>query len=490
MNRREFIRTTTVSATALAAQSYLPLLAAEAKKAPAQGAHARPNVVLLFIDDLGYGDTGPFGCTDIPTPNIDRLAKEGTTLTQAYVTNPPCCPSRCSLMMGMYGQHFGKYGMSRGLPIPEDKPTLAEFLRDNGYVTGQVGKWDIGSKLQGPSARGFMEVAESPPRVGQGAKAKGARFLYETKDGKTGWLTEFDGDKLIEFIDRNRTKDPSAGSRQGKPFFMYWSPLAVHSPHKNVPERLAARTTAPKNRRKLGGGIVSVDDQVGKLLTCLDKHKLRETTLIILSSDNGPNPAEGGTATPYRGGKGAGTQQIGWTLSPTIMSWPGVIPEGRRFGGMSCTFDFYATIAAAAKIPAPKHLDGVDLIPYLRGEKPGSPHEYVFWLNNQPDDAPRRHLVAARWKQWRLYRQHESAPWQLFDLVKDPREEKNVADKFPKVVKGMAAEYARWKSTHVPPPEPPMTNVKNPGPIIPRGYGWVISDGRLRPWQGGVSSDR
>jgi len=473
MDRRGFIKTTTVSAAALAAQSYLPLLAAEAKKAPAQAASDRPNVILLFIDDLGYGDTGPFGCKDIPTPNIDRLAKEGTTLTQAYVTNPPCCPSRCSLMMGMYGQHFGKYGMSRGLPIPEDKPTLAEFLRDNGYVTGQVGKWDIGNKLQGPSARGFMEVAETPPRVGQGAK--GARFLYKTEEGKTGWLTEFDGDKLIEFVDRNRTKE--------KPFFMYWSPLAVHSPHKNVPERLAARTTAPEDRRKLGGGIVSVDDQVGKLLDYLDKHKMREDTLIIFSSDNGANPNEGGSSAPYRGGKHKGTQQIGWTLSPTIMSWPGVIQQGKRFGGLSCTFDFYATIAAAAGIPAPEHLDGVDLVPYLRGEKQGSPHEYVFFLNNDPDDSKHRHFVAVRWQQWRLYRKRDADPWQLFDLVKDPREEKNVADKLPNVVRGMAAEYARWKSTHVPPPEPPMTNVKNPGPITLRGYGWVISDGRLRPWQ-------
>ena len=145
---------------------------------PALIAADRPNVILLFIDDLGYGDTGPYGCTDIPTPNIDRLAKEGITFTQAYVTNPPCCPSRSSLMMGMYGQHFGKYGMSRGLPIPEDKATLGECLRDNGYVTGQVGKWDLGNKLQGPSARGFMEVAENPPRV------DGARFVYKTKEGK------------------------------------------------------------------------------------------------------------------------------------------------------------------------------------------------------------------------------------------------------------------------------------------------------------------
>lgn len=102
-------------------------------------ADSKPNVVLMFIDDLGYGDTGPFGCEDIPTPHLDQLAKEGVVLTQSYITNPPCCPSRTSLMMGMYGQHFGKYGMSRGLPIPDDKPTLAEFMRNNGYVTGHIG---------------------------------------------------------------------------------------------------------------------------------------------------------------------------------------------------------------------------------------------------------------------------------------------------------------------------------------------------------------
>ena len=198
-----------------------------------KSAESRPNVILLFIDDLGYGDTGPFGCTDIPTPNIDRLAKEGVVFTQAYVTNPPCCPSRCSLLMGMYGQRFGKYGMARGLPIPEDKPTLAEFMRDNGYITGQIGKWDVGTKFQGPSARGFMEVAELPPRI-----TEGNHFLCKTEDGEVVWITEIDGDNLVEFVNRNRTKD--------KPFFMYWSPLAVHSSHRDIPEHFAARTTAPK----------------------------------------------------------------------------------------------------------------------------------------------------------------------------------------------------------------------------------------------------
>lgn len=422
-----------------------------------------PNVILLFIDDLGYADTGPFGAKDIPTPHIDRLAREGVVLTQAYVTNPPCCPSRASLMMGMYGQKFGKYGMSRGLPIPKDKPTLAEFLRDHGYVTGQVGKWDLGDRSQGPFSRGFMEVAEFPP------KAHGDKVRYRAKDknGKPAWLTNLDGDRLVEFVKRNKEK----------PFFMYWSPLAVHSPHNNVPKKLADRTTAPPNRRKLGGGIVSVDDQVGKLLACLEKNGLREKTLVILSSDNGANPAEGGSSAPYRGGKGKGTQQIGWTLSPTIMSWPGVIPKGKRFKGMSCTLDFFATIAAAAGIEAPKHLDGVDLLPYLRDEKKGSPHEILYWLNNQPDDAPRRHLVAVRWKQWRLYRQREKDPWQLFDLVKDPQELSNVAKEFPKVVEQMAARHAEWKKSHVPPPKiENVTGKSNP----PTGHGWVIGDGRLK----------
>ena len=117
----------------------------------------RPNVVLIYIDDLGYGDIGVYGCKDIPTPNIDRLAAEGVRCTASYITNPPCCPSRCSLIMGQYGQRFGKYGMSRGLAIPEDRPTLARFMADNGYVTGQIGKWDIGTKAQGPLQVGFTE---------------------------------------------------------------------------------------------------------------------------------------------------------------------------------------------------------------------------------------------------------------------------------------------------------------------------------------------
>jgi len=454
MDRRRFLRNTGAAVVAAGLSPF---------RALAQGGSgSKPNVVIMFIDDLGYGDTGPFGCKDIPTPHIDRLAEEGVVCTQSYITNPPCCPSRCSLIMGMYGQHFGKYGMSRGLPIPEDRPTLAEFMRDNGYVTGQVGKWDIGTKLQGPSVRGFMEVAHKPPK-GR------SKYVCVKEDGDTAWLTDVNGDQMVEFIDRN----------QEKPFFMYWSPEAVHSSHADTPARLMNRTSAQGKRRKLAGGIVSVDDQVGKLLEVLEKHKLRDKTLVIFSSDNGANPGEEGSSAPYRGGKGKGTQQIGWTLIPTVISWPGTVPKGKRYDGLSCTLDFYATIAAASGRPAPKHLDGVDLVPYLRGDMKGDAHEYVFWLNNEPGDAPRRHLVAVRWKHWRLFKYKEADAWQLFDLVKDPREEKDVAGKHPNVVARMAAHHEKWTKTLVPLgriPELPKVS-----PQIPTGHGWVISNGNLKP---------
>ena len=302
--------------------------------------------------------------------------------------------------MGQYGQRFGKYGMSRGLPIPEDRPTLAKFMTDNGYVTGQIGKWDIGSKNQGPLEVGFTEVAQKPP------KKKGSKYLCTNEQGKTQWLTDYDGDNMVKFIERNKAK----------PFLLYWSPEAVHSSNKEAPARLTERTRAKGKRSTLAGAIVSVDDQVGKLLKTLEKHDLRKNTLVIFSSDNGANLGEGGSSAPFRGGKGDGTQQEGWVRVPTVFSMPGVIPEGKEYDGLIANFDFYSTIAATVGLPIPKHCDGVNLLPFLNDKKKGDPHEYLFWLNNEPGDAVRRHLIAVRWKHWRLYKKYDKDPWQLFDL--------------------------------------------------------------------------
>ncbi len=427
---------------------------------------SQPNIVLIYIDDLGYGDLGCYGCRDIPTPNINRLAKEGVRFTASYITNPPCCPSRCSMIMGQYGQRFGKYGMSRGLPIPEDRPTLARLMADNGYVTGQIGKWDIGSKRQGPLETGFMEVARKPPRKSPAngkLDRKSSKYFCINKAGETQWLTDYDGDNVVEFIERH----------EKKPFFLYWSPEAVHSSNQDAPASLTRRTKAKGKRSKLAGAIVSVDDQVGKLLDVLEKRGLRRNTLVIFSSDNGANGGEEGSSAPYRGGKGQGTQQEGWVRVPTIFSMPGVIPSGEDYHGLVANFDFYSTIASVAGLTIPSHCDGVDLVPYLNGKKKGDPHEYLFWLNNEPGDAVRRHLVAVRWKDWRLYRKYEKDPWKLFNLRSDPREEKDVAASNPQVVRQLSAKHAAWVKTLAPLGKIPEE--ERGGGRVSEGHGWVYA---------------
>jgi arylsulfatase A-like enzyme len=453
---------------------------ASAAEPPHSGQAERvPNVVLIYIDDLGYGDLGCYGCKDIPTPNIDTLAAEGVRFTASYITNPPCCPSRCSLMMGQYAQRFGKYGMSPGLPIPEDGPTLARFLRDRGYATGQVGKWGIGTRRQGPLQVGFTEVAKIPPkkkytkkelarlpenlRKSVARKAGRSKYFCVNEAGETVWLTDYNGDSMVNFVERH--KDES--------FFLYWSPEAVHSPSVEAPVRLMDRTQARGKRRKLAGAIVSVDDQVGKLLRALQKHALRKNTLVIFSSDNGANGREGGSSTPYTGGKGKGTQKEGWVRVPTIFSMPGTLPEGKQHDGLIANFDFYSTIAALAGGPIPAHCDGVDLFPYLKGERTDDAHEYLFWLNNEPGDAVRRHLIVVRWKDWRLYKKYEKDRWQLFDLKSDPREERDLAAKHPDIVKRMAAQHAAWATTLAPLGKIPQ--IRDAAPVIPTGHGWAYT---------------
>ena len=445
----------------------------------------KPNVVLIYIDDLGYGDLGCYGCKDIPTPNIDRLAKEGVRCTASYITNPPCCPSRCSLMMGQYGQRFGKYGMSRGLPIPEDRPTLARYLRDHGYVTGQIGKWDVGTKRQGPLDVGFMEVRKKAPqkkytnkelanlpealRKRIATKNGLSKYFCVNEEGDTVWLTDYDGDSMVNFVERHKAE----------PFFLYWSPEAVHSFNTEIPDRLTARTSAPNSRKKLAGAIVSVDDQIGKLLDALHQHGLRKNTLVIFSSDNGANGSEGGSSTPYTGGKGQGTQKEGWVRVPTIFSMPGALPEGKQYDGLVANFDFYSTVASVASVAGekiPGHCDGVDLIPYLRGERTGDAHEYLFWLNHEPGDAIRRHLIAVRWRDWRLYRKYDKDAWELFDLKSDPREEHDIASKHPDVVKQLAEQHTTWSRTLAPVGEIP--NIRAGEPIIPTGHGWAFASAK------------
>ncbi len=413
----------------------------------------KPNVVILFIDDLGFGDLGCFGNKRIPTPNIDSLANKGVRCTMSYITNPPCSPSRCSLITGMYAQRFGKSGMARGLPIPDDHPTLGEFMRDAGFVTGQIGKWDIGSVGQGPHQRGFMEVARDAP---------GEQYIRRREDGSQVYLTDLDGDYMADFVERNADRA----------FFLYFSPFAVHSKVKDTPQHYRDRIPGGEGTA-YEGAVVAVDDAVGKLLAMLKKHGLERDTLIFFTGDNGANIQEGGSSAPYRGGKGPYTQLEGWVHTPTIITWPGTLPAGKTFGGMMATFDFYATIAAVAAKPLPDRCDGKNLLPYLMGDKQGDVHDYIYWHNADPTDAPRRNLYAVRWKDWRMIKREDG--WSLFDLRNDPEERVDLASKQPEVIANMRDHYNGFVTTL--PPLKPSANYKGGGQV-PKGWGWVFSDGK------------
>jgi len=446
LSRRGFLK---VSGTLAAG------LAASCRTLHGPGELARkPNVVIIFVDDLAYGELGAFGCPDIPTPHMDSLAANGVRCTNLYVTNPPCSPSRCSLMTGMYTQRFGKFGMARGLPIPKDHPTMAELMRDAGYATGAIGKWDIGSSEQGPLERGFTQVARKPPMV------KGKRYIYARQDGMGGFLTDLDGQYLAEFVEMNADS----------PFFLYYSPYAIHEPNSESPEHYRERSTARGKRRALAGNLIALDDAVGRLLVALRAHGLESNTLILLAGDNGGSVKSHCRSTPYRGGKGAGTRYEGWVRTPSIISWPGRIPEQWTYDGLACTMDFYATAAAVAGASLPERCDGEDLLPYMRGEMTGDAHEALYWCNDDPLDAPRRHLKAMRWKQWRLVEYEDG--WRLFDLESDPRETRDLAAKHAGIVRDMRRRYDAWAAT-LAPVIPVAKGGRGQGGRVPQGYGWA-----------------
>lgn len=415
----------------------------------------KPNVIVLFIDDLGYGDLGCFGNERTPTPHMDSLAAGGAKCTMSYITNPPCSPSRCCLMTGMYAQRFGKSGMARGLPIPDGHPTMAEFMRDAGYVTGQIGKWDIGSSKQGPQSRGFMQVARMAP---------GKNYDCTKEDGTPVYRTDLDGDYMVEFVERNKDK----------PFFLYFSPKAIHSPLGKTPEHYKDRIEGGGTPYE--GAVVALDDQIGKLLESLRKHDLEKDTLILLTGDNGANlnTGGGGSSSPYRGGKGPrNTIYEGWVHTPTIVSWPGVIPVGTTYDGLMCTMDFYATAGAAAGKTLPGRCEGKNLLPFLKGKLKGDAHEYIFWHNADPTDLKHRNLSAVRWKNWRLVKHPDG--WRLFDLEKDSQEERDLAEHHADVVDGLLKRYEEFVTTL--PPLKPSADYKGGGKV-PEGWGWVLGDGK------------
>lgn len=355
----------------------------------------KPNIIIILTDDQGYADVGFNGCKDIPTPNIDRIAKSGVVFTNGYVSYAVCAPSRAGLITGRYQDRFGysrnplyrPFDASIGLPLTEQ--TLPELLKQNGYNTMGIGKWHLGvhEKFR-PWNRGFNEffgflggghryLPEDYNIVNQDS-AKNEGESYRTKlirnnklVEESEYLTDALSREAVSFIERNRQQ----------PFFLYLAYNAPHAPLQATPKYLSRFDHIKNPKRKTYAAMVSaVDDGVGTVLDKLQQLNLKENTIVIFLSDNGgPETDNGSDNGPLRAGKGSLFE--GGIRVPFAMQWPSQIKANTKYEQPVISLDIFATIAAnIGKAAAPKNeLDGVNILPYLKGAKKGAPHEYLFW---------------------------------------------------------------------------------------------------------------
>jgi arylsulfatase A-like enzyme len=397
------------------------------------------NVVVILADDLGYAGIGAQGCTDIPTPRIDSLAKEGVRCTQGYVTCPVCAPTRAGLLTGRYQERFGFEhnpgpAPQEGFGLPRDQPTLAERLKAAGYATGMVGKWHLG-QTEGlrPPERGFDSyfgfLAGAHPYFPGGPRA--APILRGTEPVvEKDYLTRAFAREAKAFVEANKET----------PFLLYLAFNAVHTPMDATPEDLE-RTKAIEDprRRTHAAMVVAMDDAVGAVLDALREHGLDEKTLVFFLSDNGgPTPQTTSSNAPLRGFKGQVYE--GGIRVPFLVRWKGRVPAGGVYDKPVVSLDIVATALAAAGVGQAEELDGVDLLPHLAGKAPAPPHDRLFWRFGEQ--------AAARVGDWKLVMRGGAS--ELYHLSDDVAEATNLAATEPEKLKELRAAYDAWAAGTVP----------------------------------------
>ncbi len=430
----------------------------------------KPNIIIILADDLGYGDVGCYGSSNILTPHLDRMAAEGIRFTSFY-TAPFCGASRAALMTGCYAPRVSlsfNHGPKSVTGIHPDEITIAELLHKQGYATMHIGKWHLGDHPQFlPTRHGFdryfglpysndmwpfhprMPVTENEdPRLtaarrratltgfaGEGTfYPKGGGFtqplplmsdeevveLNPDQTRLTAWYTE----KALEFINTNKDR----------PFFLY---LAQAMPH--VPLFVSARFKDHSERGLYGDAVEEIDWSVGQILGRLRELRIDDNTLVIFTSDNGPwleYGIDGGSAGPLRGGKG--TAWEGGVRVPAIMRWPTQINPGTRTNEMAGLIDLLPTLAALVGTSAPSDrvIDGGNIWPLISGQPATkSPHELLFYFHaNSPQEPPA--LMAVRDRQWKLHLTMQDGRLrgtELYDLQGDVGERNNQMKRYPEI---------------------------------------------------------
>jgi arylsulfatase A-like enzyme len=407
---------------------------------PATERTRSPNIVLIVADDLGYGELGIQGCKDIPTPNIDGIARRGVRFTNGYVSCPVCSPTRAGLLTGRYQQRFGhefnpghEQTPDPNFGLPRTETTLAERLKTLGYATGMVGKWHLGFRpdLQ-PTRRGFDEFfgflggAHNYLNRERGA----IRILRGTvPTPEREYLTDALAREAVDFIGRHRHE----------PFFLYLPFNAVHAPLQATQRYLARFRAIPDPQRRTFAAMLSAqDDAVGRVLMAIRQAGLEDDTLIFYHSDNGGPTAQTSSSNfPLRGHKAQVLE--GGIRIPFLMQWTGHLPAGQVYDHPVISLDIHPTAVAAAGgiIPPLPRLDGVNLIPYLTGKISDRPHEHLFWRFGRQG--------AVREGQWKLVRLPGQEP-QLFNLRRDIREMNDLSRVEPGKLRSLEAAYQAWNA--------------------------------------------
>ncbi len=454
MKRREFLKTVATSFAAVTFSGCEPL-GRDNKK--------RPNIIVIIGDDMGYSDIGCYGCKDIPTPNIDSIARKGVRFTNAYVTAPGCSPSRAGIMTGRYQQRFGHYynpgppplGLQGHVGLPITEITIADVLKSAGYTTGAVGKWHLGLTPHfHPLNRGFDEFygflhgkhSYTDPGLGSFNPIMRGTTPVDEKE----YLTDAFTREATSFIKRHRTQ----------PFFLLLAYNAPHTPLQ-APKRFQNSFEHIKNpkRRTYAAMLAAVDEGIGKVLTMLQELELQQDTLLFFINDNGgwgeDNPRDGSLNKPLRGGKGSFFE--GGIRVPFMVQWPSRLSSGRTFDLPVISLDILPTISAVtgAKLPSDRIIDGVNLIPFLSGKK-DLPHQSLFWFGWGK--------YAIREGNWKLV--NTDGNIKLFDLAADIAESHDLSAEHPDVVKHLAKAYEAWNkqmidpvwSRSVPKPKPKESN--------------------------------
>jgi arylsulfatase A-like enzyme len=426
-----------------------------------QPATERPNVVLILMDDMGYADIGSYGVRDARTPNLDRVAREGVRLTDAYANGPNCTPTRAALITGRYQQRvglewpLGSAEQDRGLAVAG--ASLPALLKNAGYATGLVGKWHLGFKPEfGPNAHGFEEFF---------GFLSGAVDFYSHRRGD-GVHDLFENTKPVEVSDYltdeiTRRALRYIGVHESERFFLEIAYNAVHWPFEAPDQRPADPNAVPRPEEKddlrLYQGpedpvpatradyvrmLERVDRGIGEILDELDRRGLSRDTLLVFTSDNGGEWLSDNGPLRHR----KSTLWEGGIRVPLILRWPARLPAGATSAQVAMTMDLTASILAAcgAVVPADYRLDGIDILPIIAGGAPLVDRQ-LFWRIARPD----RQQKATRSGKWKLL--VDGRQLLLFDLLSDIGEQRDLAARHPDVVRRLNASLADWEKEVVPP---------------------------------------